>query len=308
LVPGILPPTSSMDLNHEHEAFLVVASLDKIKMWTDFKQTSYHCLKASHIRQQGVLPMGIFPRLLSKIVTQMQRVEGLDIIQMQRVEGVDKIHLSAHCAKLEMEGCKFTCSLDFDITGSIRVGFWGPGPPNHLVLSILKELADEVLRENKGHLDCAFAVAVPNHDEMLLTWLSAIQEAVAQSSKLRVKASTLPHDQVKQTFGMWLVSSGPAEDGSYDVFFSHRHVDFDVQFADDLFCRLNSCHHSEAGHLFLDKYCIPRGVDYRTHICDALSRTRVAVPIISHAALDSMSERVKRNDPDTLLFDWILIL
>ena len=117
---------------------------------------------------------GNISRLLSKIVTQMQRVDGLDITQMQRVEA---IHLSAHCAKLQMEDCTFSCSLDFENAGSIRVGFWGP--PDHLVLSISKKLADEVLRENKGHLDCAFAVAVPNHDDMLLTWLIAIQEAVA---------------------------------------------------------------------------------------------------------------------------------
>jgi hypothetical protein len=71
---------------------------------------------------------------------------------------------------------------------------------------------------------------------------------------------------------------------------------------------MKSCHQSEADHLFLDKYCIPRGVDYRMKICEALSRTLVAVPIISHAALNSMSERVKRNESDTLLFEWILIL
>ena len=70
----------------------------------------------------------------------MQRVGQLDILD-------EAIELSEHSSKLEMKDCKFSCSLDFKY-GCIRVGFWGP--PNHGVLLLLKEMADEVLREMKG--------------------------------------------------------------------------------------------------------------------------------------------------------------
>ena len=137
LVPAILPHTSVSDLEHDHEAFLIFATKEKIKKWTDFEQKSHHCLEVSKIKKEGFYPMGIFPRLLSKIVTQIQRVDGLNIQD-------EAIKLSEDSANLEMERCKFSCSLDFE-HGCIRVGFWGPDPPNRLVL---------LLERMKGCLLC----------------------------------------------------------------------------------------------------------------------------------------------------------
>ena len=143
--------------------------------------------------------MGIFPRLLSKIVTQMQRVDGLDIQD-------EAIKLAEDSAKLEMERCQFSCSLDFE-HGCIRVGFWGPDPPNRLVLLLLKEMADEVLREMKGHLDCAFAVAVHDDDKSHLLWWGAIQEAANTFSELRVKGTNISADLIQKRYSMWQLDS-----------------------------------------------------------------------------------------------------
>merc|ERR1719199_452994 len=136
LVPAILLPKHRNDhgrneRDHEHEAYILIAPTELVRRWK-----GRPILSRDDVRRRVFLPMGIYPRLHSKVVTQMQRVDGIDLND----EHID-VQLSETCAKLCMENCIFSLSLDLKL-GCIQIGFWDA--PNVLVLGILEDLTAEV--------------------------------------------------------------------------------------------------------------------------------------------------------------------
>ena len=130
------------------------------------------------------------------------------------------------------------------------------------------------------------------------------QRPVAVTSTLRINAS-----EVDALFGHWIVHA--ANQPRYDVFVSYRWGTHDSPLTAMLVDHLDWYTVGEAHPrplvAFLDRRSLELGKDFQESFVEALTRSTVVVPIVSHAALD----RMVKHDPnaeDNVLVEWLCAL
>jgi hypothetical protein len=101
---------------------------------------------------------------------------------------------------------------------------------------------------------------------------------------------TLSHAELRTRFRDWVVQRGLEQDG-YDFFLSYRWTPLDEEFTLLLYSALGEqvVRANEAPRTFLDKMRLEPGGNFVRDFAASLGRTRIAVVVLSAAALERMS-------------------
>ena len=113
--------------------------------------------------------------------------------------------------------------------------------------------------------------------------------------------------EARALFGRWLPPQGLRP--FYHVFVSYRWGAHDSELVDGIFSRL--CVIILVGgreiHVFVDRKRLEDARDFSTDFATGLINSRVAVPIVSYAALERMFALTAESNVDNVLLEWTLI-
>ena len=248
----------------------------------------------SALEESPALPYGVFGRLLCELLRQCQ-------IAKCRSDG-----LSLSSAVFHMAGQDVVLQLDLvaDVPCiCLRTNAAAPAPLVKLVSETLKFVISSHFRSKLQML-----TLLPG-DATCLVRLSAVQEHFVTMSSLWIGAEFLTHVRLRERYGALLVQPGLKD--FYHLMISYRWAN--SQFVALLYNRLGrEVLLNQGGHepmeVFYDCVSLVRGEHLQLGFCNGLSRSLVAVPIISLQALERMKALDTSVEEDNVLLEWMLML
>ncbi len=262
-------------------------------------------LTTADLSTLGLLPPGLFPRLIAKCVVRSQSSAAAQHPQLSKTRAV-----------IELAG-DLVCLTEPRLLNAIQVEAGAVDPDK--VLDTLRTLLDEVISEVYGALQftvwatlrsssttlsatprAASPPAAPSAafsadssaEPSIVCSLSHIMDAVTHSRSLRLA-------NFKQVDHVQLAACGGLR-ASYDVFVSYRWDKPDMGFVSLLNDCLRRMSVVEAGHrrrleIFLDMHRLEQSRKFVDEFMDGLLVTAVAVPMVAPAAITRMTKLTAGN-------------
>ena len=247
-----------------------------------------------------LFPMGIFPRLLGKIVCHCQQFPensfGTMKIYLREITarmGNQKFRLSEHLEekfiRLEVEG-------DFAIS----------------VIEVIEGLVRNCLQETMPSLTCTTVLPLMSDGDKIGTFLplDKVRQHIVRGLKgdyCTQDHGDLTPEDLRSKFSPFLPLGDVKE---YDVMISYRWGEFDSALVTDIyggFLRFVIGNTNRQIHVFLDRDRLKKGENFQDSFAKALMNSLLIMPILSACAL----EKVQVHDPDVednMLIEWMLCI
>ena len=281
------------------------------------------------LRRGGFLPIGFFNLLVGKLVTWYELSTGLGISNVAVTRTV--LILSHGEQRFRVEYVSHLNSIRVDVEGSPKK-----------VMSLLVRMFEKIVLECFPSLDYVVLQicngqrpSVADYDKV--TWqlgvdgegegeadvecmfvsLYNIQDMASgyhhgkKKAPLTIKTRgrrLLDAAQAAKYYDAWLMDEGMRS--SYDVFISYRWSEYDSEFTLSLFECLESFTIDECFRgvvTFLDHKRLLNGRRFDDGFAGALVKTKLAVPLISAAALERMIKH-DASKVDNCLLEWVMML
>jgi hypothetical protein len=152
------------------------------------------------------------------------------------------------------------------------------------------------------------AAAAPKGSLVIISGPGGLQDRLEQDA---AEVSVGPAQKWEGTraqshFKVWLQPSGLRK-GGYDVFFSYRWNQNDVELVISAITKLRvEMHGDRQMHVFLDRECLQAGRRFDKDFLEALFMSTVVVPVVSMEALKRMMT-LNKDSEDNVLLEWTLI-
>mmetsp|Transcript_23665 Transcript_23665/g.36975 ORF Transcript_23665/g.36975 Transcript_23665/m.36975 type:complete len:485 (+) Transcript_23665:1-1455(+) len=192
-------------------------------------------------------------------------------------------------------------------------------PTALVILETLSQLVSEMLLEYMPGLDYVFGVPVDGGARsegykhyggslLRLDGCEGLKAKVENNEDLTVDGSKrLSADVLRQLFHGVLPQSGLQD--NYEVFISYRQGGFDAELASAIHQKLSrEIVNGSPVRVFWDRICLQPGRDFSEDFLASLTRTQVAMPIVSSAALKRMFDLDWNSPRDNLFMEWLCIL
>jgi hypothetical protein len=338
LVPALLPFSLTADINAEHlresrftdglghEALKLCAPYTFAPQHGDHNAVWYHLfcqessvvsgaqefggseavvVKPDMLATKGFLPRAVFNRLISVL---NQCAQLLSKKQSPMSQTQLQVPMGVHCLYVDL--VPSICAIRVEV----HQDFTTP------MLFLMRSKIDRIIRssfENRLHT----SVLIP-WDGSHLFRLDALQCLTEHGDidldlDLGIPGSTVDSRTIMQRFSRFLLqprelgSKWAHEDTYFDVMISYRQK-ANSDFAKYTWGALKQLFVGRrALRPFLDSQCLAKGLQFDVEFCRAITRTTVAVPIISVEALAGQAlctDPRGEKDIDYLLLEWCLFL
>lgn len=239
------------------------------------------------------MPIGLFPRILGKVVSWSQQTGGMTAVTSKREV---KTSFGAHAFVLQ----------DLVDKKCVQLSVLVNNP--QMVVSNLCSMVREVLDECMPSLGFFVALPMPGDPELLLN-RSWVLDKSQTSSQVWIGEKMIPEHEFQRLFQSWLPPSGLLS--SYDVFFSYRQGKYDSDFLAKVFDCLTSEVIGTDGRrvdVFWDKVRLQQGRKFDDDFMVAMLKSTGAVPLVSLSALQRMKQLTESSPLDNVLLEWTLML
>ena len=248
------------------------------------------------ILRDGLLPSGLFSRLLGRAVAWSQQTSHATLDAMAL--SADRASLVFGNQSLRLVECRAERFVSLEIEGR---------NPTAVQIRVL-ELIEKTLAECMPILACFVLLPFQDGSSISYVPLDLVRSRLKDHDKLRLAGGlVLEEAELAAHFGLWTIA---AVVFLYDLFISYRWGTFDSDFTAKLFDYLSFSSvgaSSRAAVVFLDRERLRDGENFKEAFARALAKSSVVVPIISREALGRMLQGLHRPDAeDNLLIEWIL--
>ena len=312
LVPALLPEKLAIDADNETPARLVAHFIfGSAEMIKELRAKSQGYASVDGIKREGFLPIGLFPSVLCTIVEECQSFHGMSITDMQMTISCISAAFGRHTFTLqevrEFNVMQLIIRVDTPflvverMLALMQVAVAKMMPSLHFVLAVDQNggiCKDGVVPTFEGHL-------------VLLDGIGGLEERLMASPSADIKVAPGKHlsaVRAREIFYAWLTPRGLIND--YHVFLSYRWNDFDTELVKAMFANfyVSVISGGRQVQVFLDRNRLEEGRIFATDFSKALINSLVAVPIVSHAALDRMFSLKTDSNIDNVLLEWLLIV
>ena len=262
------------------------------------RKSSYN---QADILRDGLLPTGLFSRLLGRAVAWSQQTSHATLDAMQL--SADRASLVFGNQSLRLVECRSEKLISLEIEGR---------NPTAVQLRVL-ELIEKTLAECMPILACFVLLplnpSAPGASSSFFP-LSLLRDREKDRGDLRLSGGlVLTQNDLISQYGTWLVKAADAI--LYDLFYSYRWGTFDSDLTAKLFDSSSMYAVGESKRApvaFLDRERLRDGENFKEAFARAMAKSSVVVPIISREALVRMGLKHDASQEDNLLIEWLMCI
>ena len=247
-------------------------------------------VKVSELEKHGLLPAGLYTRLLCHMVQEQQYTSSQ---ARNLVASRTSSTIMFGNAQLQLDCYQHICAIRMRAEQSIVIRLM------HRVESAIKQVIDS------AYPALRYVVLLPFDKNSLVVFSSAL-ELAEERQTMALRGHHIPLAPMVQ---YPYIQPQHGLKSFYHGMISYRRS-VNSSFALRLYELLSSfvLQNGEPMQIFIDQYGISAGKQFVVEFCSALQRSGLALPVVSLHALQDMALAVQRNKPDYLLLEWELML